>query len=188
VLSARLPGAGRALRAWGALAVASLAGAGCTSIETSGPGDAAGLDAPIATSAGEYTLAPSNSGLAVDIPIRFHNVTGRTLSIVNCRGGLAPVLERRVGGGWEPFWHGVQLQCLSPPIVIPAGEWIDRTVQVWGALPQSNMAPQFASGDVAGTYRIVLHSVVFDYDSGRPGFGTPVPLEQRISNTFELRR
>jgi hypothetical protein len=55
-----------------------------------------------------------------------------------------------------------------------------------GALPEPRYFPQFKSEDVEGTCRIVLHSVVFNYDDGRAGFGDPVLLQYRVSDTFFL--
>jgi hypothetical protein len=145
---------------------------------------------PISTSAAEYVLQSSGGGWATNIPITFRNVTDATLYIVNCHQGLAPELEKRTAGGWEPFWSGVQLQCLSPPMVIERGDSLSATIVIWGALPGGNMAPTFRRAELDGTYRIVLGSVVHNYDSSYSAgrFGDPVPIEHRVSNTFQLRR
>jgi hypothetical protein len=156
------------------------------------PDDDAGSaeSSAIRTSAGEYVLRPQGGGWAVDIPISFRNTSGATLYIVNCRGMLAPVLEKLTADRWEPFWSGVQLQCLSPPIVIAPDASIQDTVQVWGALPGGNTEPSFPSADLDGTYRIVLGSVVHNYDASYSAgrFGDPVAVEHRSSNRFRLRR
>lgn len=147
-------------------------------------------DAPLVTSAGAYVLTESGGGFATEIPVTFHNVTGATLYIVNCRGALAPTLERQTDAGWQRFWTSVQLLCLSPPIVIAPNASIADTVRVWGALPGRNAEPSFRDEDLDGTYRIVLDNVVHNYDASHTAgrFGDPVPLEQRVSNTFRLRR
>lgn len=164
--------------------------AGCAAADiTSLASLSAGQDPPIRTDAASYQFrAWGHNGVAADIPIRFHNVTGRTLHIVNCHGQLAPVLQKRVGDEWQDFWSPVLLMCLSSPIVIPAGRTLERTIQVYGTLPSGNSSPEFRSDDVDGTYRIVLGSIVLNYDSRRQQFGDPVPIEYRVSNEFELRR
>ncbi len=141
---------------------------------------------PIQTDATVYSLREDWVGLATEIALRWENQAADTLYIVNCNGALAPVLEKKVVGGWEVFWSPILQLCLSSPIVIePAGVLVD-TVHVWGALPGHNAGPEFKSDDVEGTYRIVMHNAVFNYDSDRQGFGDPVPLEYRVSNHFVL--
>jgi hypothetical protein len=144
------------------------------------------LTAPIQTDETSYSLRDDWVGLAAEIPLRWENQTANTLYIVNCRGALAPVLEKRVGWRWEVFWTPTLQACLSPPIVIEPGAVLVDTLHLWGALPGNNAGPEFKSDDVGGVYRIVMHSVVFNYDSDRQGFGDPVALEYRISNLFAL--
>jgi hypothetical protein len=74
--------------------------------------------------------------------------------------------------------------------VIERGDSLSASIIVWGALPGGNSAPVFRSADLNGTYRIVLGSVVHNYDSSYSAgrFGDPVPVEHRVSNTFQLRR
>lgn len=172
------------------LAVLAPLAAGCAAADiTSLASLSPGADPPIRTDADSYRFRSwGDSGVAVDIPIRFHNVTGRSLYIVNCNDQLAPVLEKRVGDEWQDFWSPALLMCLSPPIVIRPGESLERTIQVFGTVPPGTAAPQFATASLDGTYRLVLGNVVLDYDSGREGFGEPVPIEYRVSNEFELRR
>jgi hypothetical protein len=144
------------------------------------------ITAPIQTDATFYSLHEDWVGLATEIPLRFENQTANTLYIVNCRGQLSPVLEKKVGRGWERFWTPVLRACLGPPIVIEPGGVLADTLHVWGALPGSNAGPEFGSDDVEGVYRIVLQNVVFNYDEDQRGLGDPVPLEYRVSNLFVL--
>lgn len=121
---------------------------------------------------------------AVDIPFRYRNDTGRTISIVNCHGGLAITLEKRVDDVWETFYRPVLLMCLSPPIEIGAGEVFSETVAIYGVLPGSNAGPAFASDELDGEYRLMWSSLVHSYDADRSGFGDVVgPL---ASNPFLL--
>jgi hypothetical protein len=142
--------------------------------------------APIETDTTFYALREDGVGLTTEIWFRFENQRADTLYIVNCRGQLAPALEKQVDDGWEAFWFPVVKFCLSPPIVMaPGGKLVDR-LEIWGALPGHNYKPAFKSDDVEGVYRLVMYSVVFHYDEYRTGFGDPGPLEYRVSNTFFL--
>jgi hypothetical protein len=162
---------------------------GCGTAEPLSPADrGAGSSTPIMTDAGDYVVRQQASGMAVDIVIRFQNQSTSRMYIVNCHSILAPVLEKRVGEDWVPYWRGITPLCLSSPIVVRPGASIERELRIWGALPGTNQAPQWESADVEGTYRIVLGSVVYRYDDRRQGFGDTVPLELRVSNEFTLRR
>ncbi len=142
--------------------------------------------APIQTDATFYSLREEWVGLATEIALRWGNQAPDTLYIVNCRGHLAPVLEKKVDGGWETFWSPILLLCLSPPIIVePCGVLVD-TLHLWGALPGHNAGPEFKSEHVEGVYRIVMHNAVFNYNEDQRGFGDPVPLEYRVSNHFVL--
>src|SRR5690606_7265231 len=119
-----------------------------------------------------------------DVAFRYTNDTGQTTSIVNCNGGLNTSLEKHVDGTWEQFYDPALLMCLSPPIHIAARETYEGTARIHGALPGRNAAPEFASADLDGEYRLVWGSLVHDYDENRPGFGEPMgPLR---SNPFLL--
>jgi uncharacterized protein YcsI (UPF0317 family) len=73
-----------------------------TSVEP-GPPQAGGVaaDAAIRTDAARYTLTRDGNGLATTIGIRFQNQSDRRMYIVNCRGDLAPSLQKRVNGAWS---------------------------------------------------------------------------------------
>jgi hypothetical protein len=142
--------------------------------------------APIQTDATFYSLREEWVGLETEISLTYGNQTADTLYIVNCLGGLAAVLEKKVDRGWEKFWSPILLLCLSPPIIVEPRDVLVDTLHLWGALPGHNAGPEFKSDDVEGVYRIVLHNVVFNYDEDQTGFGDPVPLEYRVSNRFVL--
>lgn len=149
----------------------------------------AGPGQPITTDATSYQLRSEWAGLSATIEIRFQNRSERTMYIVNCNGGLVPELQKRVGGAWSSyFWSPMVEDCLSPPITVAPAGTLTRTIHAWGSMPGTNHYPQWASTDVAGTYRMVLHNVVWNYTDSGPVFGEPVPIEMRISNEFTLRR
>ncbi|MEX0891826.1 MAG: hypothetical protein WEB88_06605 [Gemmatimonadota bacterium] len=171
---------------WLALGLLVAGTAGCDAL-----GISAGNDeqrTALVTGGAEFELADAFSGRGVgtDIPIGFINPYDEPVYIVNCNGQLAPLLEKRVDGEWVEFWHGISDMCLSPPIVIQPRAAFSRLLQVRGAYPGRDVLPEWASSDVAGEYRLVLNSMVFDFDpDGRP-FGTDVPRSARTSNTFRL--
>jgi hypothetical protein len=178
----------RRMQTMGTFLLLALA-AGCSTVDVTGlRGTMLPGETPIQTDADSYTLREQGGGLATEIDIRFENRTGRTIYVVNCHGSLAPVLEKRVGNEWVPYWRPAQLMCLSPPIEIRAGEVITPTIRVWGAMPNTNQGPTWTSSDVEGTYRLVLGALVHDYTTIGQSFGQPVPLEFRVSNEFTLRR
>jgi hypothetical protein len=143
--------------------------------------------APVQTDSLVYHLDDAGGdAYAVDIPFRYLNDTGRTVSIVNCRGGLAIMLEKRGPDGWTVFYRSALLMCLSPPIQIPAGAVYRDTARIYGVLPGRNAEPAFASDDLDGEYRLVWGNLVHGYDPDRPGFGDAIgPLR---SNPFLLVR
>lgn len=167
------------------LAVAALLMAGCALEGVTAPPPVG--DAAVATSASSYTLQGTQGGWAGEIDFAFTNVTGQTISLLNCRGGFGVRLEKREGGEWVPAWHPVLLQCLSPPIELRPGETHHHTLHVFAGRPGSNRYPQFEVDRIDGTYRLVVGSAYWDYDHDGPPWGEPVPLEHRVSNTFEIR-
>ena len=141
--------------------------------------------APVQTKALVYELTqPQEAWFAAEIPFEFTNDTGRTISIVNCSGGLATSLEKNVNGTWVQFYDPALLMCLSPPIHIPSGETFEGTAKIYGALPGQNASPEFGSADLDGEYRLVWGNLVQDYDEDAPGFGKP--LDPLRSNPFAL--
>jgi hypothetical protein len=146
---------------------------------------AAGSDAPLQTSDLTYQLRDDGrGGLTTGIPFTYHNDTGRTVYLVNCGGDVPPSLEKWVDSRWVAAWSPILLMCLSPPIVIAPGDDFEYTLAVYAARHGSNAFPQFEVAEPQGTYRLVWHAPRHDYYSDAP---SPLPLDDRVSNTFELR-
>ncbi|CAN5879182.1 hypothetical protein BH23GEM9_BH23GEM9_08730 [soil metagenome] len=147
-------------------------------------------DTHMRTGSAAYDLVRRDGGNATSLDFSFTNPLDETIYVVNCRGGLAVALERWSGQAWERAWTPVLLQCLSPPIEIAAGETFRSTVDVWGSDPGRDHLPEFTVSPVEGSYRLVWDNLVLrwrgDYVDG--AFGDAVPLEFRVSNSFELRR
>jgi hypothetical protein len=130
--------------------------------------------APVQTDSLVHHLRDQRPWYSVEIPFRYRNDTGRTISIVNCQGGLNIGLEKRVGDEWRTFYQPVLLMCLSAPINIAPGETFARAAQIIGALPDRGGAPEFGSDDLDGEYRLVWASLVHDYRDTGQSFGQPV--------------
>ena len=159
--------------------------AGCDSILS--PDD--GVVPPIRTDALEYRLEVWNEDwLATEISYTFENRTGGPVYIPNCRGDFHLTLHRHHRGNWETTaWGNTVNGCLSPPIVIDAGETFSDTLRVAGGLPGTNAGPTWDQWDPSGTYRIVWPQALSSYEDEHP-HGPTIPLEHRVSNAFVLQR
>jgi hypothetical protein len=146
------------------------------------------VDPPIVTDRPAYTLTPENNGLSVTISYVFTNRTGGPVYVVNCRGGFARTLQRWNGVAWVDAWAPGVLDCLSDPIVINAEESFATQLHVWGARPGSDWLPQFDVTDPSGWYRLVWIDALSSFNRSASPFGAQIPLEMRVSNSFELRR
>lgn len=150
-----------------------------------GPTDL-GEDALLQTDRAEYLLAEDGTPFTTEIPYTFHNTTGRTVSLVNCNGYIAPVLQKWDDGEWVLGWAPVELGCLSPPVQIAPGEVFVDTLEVYGFGYGGNAHPQFATPNIEGTYRLYWNRARFDYEFP-DGEGTVIPERYRVSNAFRLR-
>lgn len=139
----------------------------------------------IQTSELRYEIVPNSMGRGADIPFVYRNTLSDTLYIVNCRGEVKPFVDRLVDGEWKPAWSPVYLLCLSEPIKIAPGASYSDVLLFGGAPAGSNIIPQLPAGDLNGTYRLRLSSVVF-HNPPRSAGGDSVEYRFRISNAFSL--
>ena len=142
-------------------------------------------DPLIQTDARSYELTVGPDWYSVNVPYTFDNRTGGAVYLVNCQGGFRQNLQRWDGKQWVDAWSPVLLACLSEPIVIAAGASFADALAVWGGAPSSNFSPRFEPEYPSGTYRVVWHDALSTYQDRVP-FGEPIPLDARVSNTFEL--
>ena len=134
-----------------------------------------------------YILTRRSMGWETTIPFTFRNRTSDTVYLVWCNGSLEMLIQERSPTGWTHFWGPFVPDCLSPPPTIAPGSTWNDTLRVWGAIPNT-MLPAFPDTTFAGVYRLVWNNPVLAFGSGRNGNGIPLPLEQRTSNSFSLRR
>lgn len=133
-----------------------------------------------------YTLSSTRSGLEGKITFVFTNPTSAPVYIVNCRGATSLRLEKQSGDTWVPAWSPVIPLCLSAPVVVQPGQQYSGVVHVSAGHPSNNLYPKFVLDPVPGVYRIVWADVLRTYDDQAYPFGEPLPLEQRVSNRFQL--
>jgi len=144
----------------------------------------------LVTDASEYQLAEyqltSPPTVEVRIGYTFSNRTGKTVSLLNCLGQVPPTLERRVGDEWVLAWQTATFACSSPPIVIDPETQYSNELHVFAFPSGSNFHPQFTPEPISGTYRLVWHVTVWDYEDTGPGRSTKLPERLRVSNSFQL--
>jgi hypothetical protein len=164
--------------------------AACALQAPTGPGPAEALDpgdTPIVTDRTSYTLQRGSHGWETEIVFEYTNATERTISLLNCNGSFALRLEKLDAGEWVSAWGPPIPMCLSRPIEIARGDRYATTLSVFGGFPGTNTYPQFQVEPVDGTYRLVIESAYWGYDHDGPPWGEQVPLEERVSHTFEIR-
>lgn len=172
-----------------------LVSVGCARTEPLGPGD--GVDsqapeapsAPIRTDRSAYTLKTTASAHRLSIGFTFTNPTGSRAYVPTCRTPHPPGLEKWQNGAWVRAYSPLVLQCLDPPLIIEAGATHRGTLDVRAGRAGTKQFPQFQVERIPGTYRLVW-TVLGSWtpDGPEPGLGTPLPLQQRVSNSFRIDR
>ena len=116
----------------------------------------------IRTSAATYALEPHDFGIGLETNI--------------------PCTD----GEWTSVWSPAIFACISPAIVIRPGRSVARQLHVFGGHPDCDCGPRFEVEDPRGMYRIVLLAVLSSFDGDAHPFGELLPLELRVSNSFEI--
>lgn len=150
------------------------------------PVDTGRGDFPIQTEHLAYELQVTELGFETEVRHEFENRTGSDVFVVNCNGGFPIILDRLEAGTWVPRWGPAVNDCLSPPILIPAGSTFSETLRVFAGHPGSNVVPQFPDEDIDGTYRLRWLNALSSFDERARPFGTEIPEEFRVSNPFSL--
>lgn len=123
-----------------------------------------------------------------NVPFEIKNRMSTEIYMVGCMQAPPPVLQKYVLGKWVDVYQPVILDCLSPPFIIEPGETFRDILRVEGYAPGQNTYPVFEA-DIDGTYRLVqkLYINLDKFDSGNMEDGL-LPIEERISNTFTVKR
>ena len=144
-------------------------------------------EALMVTDSAAYRLRPTwDDGVETTIAYAYSNRTGRAVSLPNCRGNVAPDVDKWVNGRWVLAWSSPKDDCLSSPVTIERGQVYRDEVRVSAWPSGSNIHPQFLVTPITGRYRLVWEDAVWNYDSSGPPWGDPVPLAARVSNGFDL--
>lgn len=183
------------IRTFALLLVAVPAFTGCARTDTLGPGDGAGIQAPetpgapLRTDQSVYTLKTTGGTHHLSIGFTFTNPTARRAYVPTCRTPHPPGLEKWQNGAWVRAYSPVVLQCLGPPLIIEPGATYTGTLEVNAGRAGANQYPQFQVQSIPGTYRLVWNVLgSWTPDGPEPGLGRPLPLEQRVSNSFRIDR
>jgi hypothetical protein len=181
---ARSPSLSRSFRKeWFSLA-SVLFSAGCA------PTIAPGLEAPGAslsamrTDRAAYVLAPTGPmqrpGLAIIVTYQNASAERRFLDTCDKRPPRWH-LEKQVGEAWVPAYEPACTLVAPehPPAIAPGAIRTDTLVVV----DHGPNLPRFTGGAIPGTYRVVYLASA----EGERGMSQQLPLDQRISNEFEIR-
>jgi len=155
------------------------------------PAESANTDSTserIRTDSAAYSLRSDGPGWTTTIGFRYWNTGADTVYVVNCNGAILMNLQKREAGEWKDAWNAEGNQCLSPALIVPPGRELRGEVGIWGAEPGNPSYNTFKSAEVDGEYRLVWYQPVHHYDP-RPGsFGDTIPLADRVSNAFTLKK
>lgn len=141
-----------------------------------------------------YTVRADGQVEKVSIPFTYCNWRRDSVYHPTCRPNegeptVAIAIEKLVSGEWKTAWAQALPGCLSEPLIIEPGETFSDTLDVvlhpQDSVPYPLLTPLV---DIEGTYRLVWQELLRSYDPERSPFGEPLPLQERGSGTFQLRR
>lgn len=168
-----------------ALSLVLLTAAGCAGAMA---GTAKGP--PIQTDRRSYVVRDSSGLASLTIQMTYTNLTDHRVYIPTCRGPQPPRLQKRVGDEWVVAFSPNILACEASPISVSPGDSYPYTFRILAGMPGSSYVPRFSVSELPGTYR-VLWEIVTDV-VGNPAHPeatrNPLPVDQEISNTFQLVR
>lgn len=145
---------------------------------------------PIRTDRTSYLVTDSAGLASLTIRMTYTNTTGKPTYLPTCRGPQPPRLQKQVGDTWIVAFAPTVLACEGQPIQVAAGASYDYTFRILAGMPGTNYAPRWAINEIPGTYRILWE--IFGDVQGSPSrpvsTTNPLPVDQEISNTFQLVR
>ena len=143
----------------------------------------------IRTEKQNYTLSQSGETLALSINMTYTNRTFKPTFLLTCNGAFSMVLEKSVDGNWVQAYGSAAPDCLGPVLTIKKNGQHHYTLNVLAFIPSSENSPKFQVDNVSGTYRLVWTVYkTLNPEGYQPasGWGPLLPLEQRVSNNFEI--
>jgi hypothetical protein len=139
------------------------------------------VDAPIQTDKKMYKVAVTPQSVKFTINYSYVNRTGGAVFLPSCKKPYRPTLEKKVEGRWVAAVDPIEPMCAGAPVRIGPGKTYRDKFEVEAFLPGNDMNPKLKVDVrvIEGVYRLVH---VFS------GQKRPLPLEDRISNEFEITR
>ena len=145
---------------------------------------------PIQTDRTSYAVRDSAGLASLTIRMTYRNTTGKRVYLPTCGGPQPPRLQKQVGDTWIVAYAPNVLACEGSPIEVPDGGSYPYTFRILAGMPGSSFAPRWAVPDIPGTYRVLWE--IFSDVQGNPArpvrTRSPLPVDQEISNTFQLVR
>jgi hypothetical protein len=130
--------------------------------------------------------SPYPRAVRLQIGLRYTNSTNGPIYLPTCRQINPPILEKKQGNRWIIAFAPVVLACLGEPEVIQPGKTLEYQYRVEGFEPGRQVMPEFVT-DIPGTYRVVWDAYeTWTLGGTEAGPGLQLPLENRISNEFEI--
>lgn len=118
----------------------------------------------------------------VAVDFTYKNPADQPVFLPQCERPLQPRLEKLVDGDWRIAYQPIELACWGPPLELAAGEEYASIAHIRGYDPQSGYLPAWEAAEVDGEYRLVWMILTEPHPDA-----PPLPLEQRVSNTFQIR-
>lgn len=137
--------------------------------------------APVETDRPRYAMQEGPFGPETTIVSTYTAPADRDVYLLNCNGGFAVGLQRPNGDQWEHVWAPGMSACMSPPIVIRAGESHQATIVVDSGADASVSSRMTETKIATGTYRVIWHGLLGSFEPNASPPGTDLPVEQRVS-------
>ena len=124
-------------------------------------------------------------GVAVTVPYRLYNQSGRTLYIDRCLLGVGALLERESATGWVSAWSPPYACALSAPVPFAAGDSLVGQLEVTGA-SSPNAGPHFdIPTDTVWRYRLRIPMYAHAHGFDPPTAELPAD-SQTVSIPFRI--
>lgn len=123
---------------------------------------------------------------AVDFELTYRNPLGVAVAVPACHSPARPALEKLVGGKWVHAFSSVELLCITPPLVIPAGGTHHFRYQMRADAHDLARWLGATDGSLPGRYRLRWWVGVRDRRADT-GVGTALADKYVVSNSFDLR-
>jgi hypothetical protein len=138
------------------------------------------------TDSAVYHVVATDRGHEFQVALSYTNATRDRVYVGTCHRPDPPVLQKLEEGVWVTAWAPPVLSCLGPPLVIESSQVHEFDLHVVGYTRPSTY-PRFLISPISGTYRFVWRVLGTWTPDGPGGLGQELPLEQRISNTFQIK-